>query len=74
MRNTAWGNTAYKETKRNGGTKSECKQASLEATEKYHKHTQQRQFGSDKNYESKNHDFDSDINGNGTRWHTADDL
>lgn len=73
-KNTAWGNNAYKETRSNGGSKSEAKQASSEATERYHKHTQERQFGNCKSHNSNESDFDSEINGSGTNWHTSDDL
>ena len=70
-KNTAWGNNAYRETRSSGGSKSE---ASSEATDRYHQHTQERQFGNCKSHESNESDFDSEINGSGTNWHTSDDL
>jgi hypothetical protein len=73
-KNTAWGNNAYKETRSNGGSKSEAKQASSEATERYHQHTQERQFGNCKSHNSNESDFNSEINGSGTNWHTSEDL
>jgi len=73
-RNTAWGNKAYSETRSNGGSKSEAKQASAEASERYSQHTQERQFGRCGSDNSDASDFDSHTNGNGTNWHVADDL
>ena len=73
-KNTAWGNNAYKESRSNGGSKSEAKQASSEATERYHQQTQERQFVNCKSHDSNDSDFDSEMNGSGTNWHTSDDL
>lgn len=73
-RNTAWGNNAYKETKQNGGSKEECKNAASIASDRYWEQTRQRQFGNCGNSSNDNSDFDSDANGNGTRWHDSDDL
>jgi hypothetical protein len=73
-KNTAWGNNAYKETRHNGGSKEEAKKASIEASERYYQKTRDRQFGKCGDYNSNESDFDSDVNGNGTNWHLADDL
>lgn len=53
-RNTAWGNRAYKEVRRNGGSKEEAKKAANEASERYWKRERDRQFGVTKpNYQPK---------------------
>lgn len=43
--NTAWGNRAYKETRKNGGSKQEAKEAAKKASELYWRKTADRQFG-----------------------------
>jgi hypothetical protein len=73
-KNTAWGNKAYKKARHNGGSKEEAKQASAQATERYHQQTRERQFGFCKDYNFDGHDFDSSINGNGAGWHLSEDL
>lgn len=71
-RNTAWGNNAYKETRSNGGSKQEAKQASSEATERYHQQTRDRQFGNCGSQDNDVSDFNNTINDGS--WHTSDDL
>lgn len=73
-RNTAWGNKAYKEVRSSGGSKDEARQASQEATEKYYAKVRSDQSRIAGHYEDDKHDFDSSFNGEGTNWHTAEDL
>lgn len=71
-KNTAWGNKAYNEIRRNGGSKEEAKEAASKATEAYYQHTIERQFGNIVSYNNDVSDFNNDIN-NGS-WHTSEDL
>lgn len=72
MKNTAWGNKAYKETRANGGSKEAARIASSNASEKYTKHVQQQQFGKNRSFESDVSKF-NDSKNDGC-WHTSDDL
>lgn len=72
MKNTAWGNKAYKETRANGGSKEQARIASANASDKYTKHVQQQQFGKKSSFESNANNF-NDSKNDGS-WHTADDL
>lgn len=72
MKNTAWGNRAYKEARKNCLSKEEAKQKKIEATEKYYEKVKEQQF--------KNNNYDledlTDFNNskNSGSWHTAEDL
>ena len=72
MKNTSWGNKAYKATRANGGSKQEAKIASANASDKYIKHVQQQQFGKNRSFESNINNF-NDSKNDGC-WHTSDDL
>jgi hypothetical protein len=71
-KNTAWGNNAYKEVRRGGGSKEDAKQAQKEATEKYYEQTRERQFGKCSSYDNDVSDFNNRANDGS--WHTADNL
>jgi hypothetical protein len=71
-RNTAWGNKAYKEVRRNGGSKDEAREASNRATELYHQQTRERQFGKCGSHDNDVSDFNNSLNDG--YWHTSDDL
>lgn len=70
---------AYDKAKKSGATKEEAKLASDKVKREWDDHfTGRKPFkysGSTTTKEdSSGWDFDSDLNGNGTDWHTADDL
>lgn len=71
-RNTAAGNNAYRETRRSGGSKEESKQASTNASEKYHQQTRDRQFGNGSSKDNDVSDFNNSINDGA--WHTSENL
>lgn len=71
-RNTAWGNKAYREVRRNGGSKEEAKEASRKASEEYYKQLREKQFGNCGDYNDNVWDWDHPINDGS--WHTAEDL
>lgn len=72
-KNTSWGNKAYRETRANGGSKEESKQASQRANQLYHEKIIERQFGKlDPNHDNDLSDFNNSINDGS--WHTSDDL
>lgn len=73
-KNTAWGNSAYRETRSNGGSKEEARSASSAASESYYSATRERQFGNTRSSEHDHSDFNSSVNGNGTHWHDSSDL
>lgn len=73
-RNTAWGTNAYREARREGGSKEEAKVAQSEASDRYSKSTQERQFGNSDEMNNDGSDFGSDINRNGTHWHDSSDI
>jgi hypothetical protein len=70
-KNTAWGNKAYKETRRNGGSKQQAKQAANNASERYYNQIRERQFSNSNDYGDVS-DFNNSKN-NGS-WHTSEDL
>jgi len=71
-KNTAWGNKAYNETRRSGGSKEQAREASSKASEAFHKHIQANQFERRGSYVNDVSDFNNSINDGS--WHTADDL
>jgi len=73
-KNTTCGNKVYNEVRSNGGSKEDARVASQTATDNYHAKVQSDQMRSAGNYSDDKHDFDSSFNGNGTNWHTSDDL
>ncbi len=70
-KNTAWGNNAYKEVRHSGGSKTEAREASANASRAYSEHTQARQFGGSS---SDNNVSDFNNSANDGSWHTANDL
>jgi hypothetical protein len=70
-KNTAWGNNAYKEVRRSGGSKAEAKQASSNASKAYGEHVQSQQFSG---RSSDNNVSDFNNSANDGAWHTAEDL
>jgi len=42
--NTAWGQNAYRESRRNGGSKEDAKEAQSIASEKYYAHVKNQQY------------------------------
>jgi len=71
-KSSAAGNRAYKETRSNGGSKEQCKQASKEADERYYQKVRENQFGRIKGRDNNVSDFNNPINDGS--WHTSDDL
>ena len=72
-------NKAYNKARKSGATKEEAKVVSEKVIQKWDDHfTGRKPFkgpGSTTSREdSSGWDFDSDLNSNGTDWHTADDL
>lgn len=73
------GNKAYHTAIKSGKSKDEAKQASNEAKReidiKYQEAGKPSTSTLSKGYYKEGgYDFDSDLNGNGTNWHTAKDL
>lgn len=71
-KNTAWGNKAYNEIRRSGGSKEQAREASDKASEAFRKHIQDNQFGRRGSYDNDVADFNNTINDGS--WHTASDL
>lgn len=69
-KNSAAGQRAYRETRSNGGSKEQAKEACNNANQNYYQREQQRH--SSNNVTHKPHEWDDDINDG--CWHTADDL
>lgn len=74
-----YGRKAYQAAVKSGKSKDEAKQASAAAKSEIDKQYQSAGKPSTTKpskvyYDEGGHDFDSDLNGNGTDWHTADDL
>ncbi|WP_185246669.1 hypothetical protein [Chryseobacterium bernardetii] len=70
-------NKAYKNAISEGKTKSEAKAIKKQAENSYWENRISREYRNElpKNSNSqKEYDFDSDLNGNGTNWHTSEDL
>ncbi|APZ82917.1 hypothetical protein [Flavobacterium phage FL-1] len=65
---------AYNEVRRNGGSKEEARAVSAQVYEKTTKEDFNRFMAKSSNYNEDGSDFDSDLNGNGTDWHTSEDL
>lgn len=68
---TSWGQKAYSNTRKSGGSKSEARANQQTANKAYHDNAWSKHNNSSSN-ESNNHSSDSSIN-NGS-WHTASDL
>lgn len=70
-------NKAYKNAISEGKTKSEAKEAKKQAESDYWSKRNSREFKNNlpkNNSSPKAYDFDDELNGNGTDWHTAEDL
>ncbi len=71
-KNTTWGNNAYKEVRKSGGSKEQARESQSQANEKYHEQTRERQFGKCSSYDNDVSDFNNSANDGS--WHTSDDL
>lgn len=73
-----YGRKAYQKAIKQGLSKDEAKQASNSVKAKIDKQYQSagkvQPTKSNVGYDDRGYDFDSDLNGNGTDWHTAEDL
>lgn len=70
-------NKAYKNAISEGKTKEEAKAVKKQADSDYWSDRLKREYKTDLPKSSNNqnaYDFESDINGNGTHWHTSEDL
>ena len=72
-------NKAYNKARKSGATKEEAKDASEKVIKKWDDHyTGRKPFKYNGPRETKEDssswDFDSDLNSNGTDWHTSEDL
>ena len=70
------GRKAYQKAIKQGLSKDQAKKASNNVKAEIDREYQGLKPKSNSNYsyDDKAFDFDSDLNGNGTHWHTADDL
>lgn len=70
-------NKAYKNAISEGKTKSEAKEAKKQAENDYWAKRTSREYRNDlpkNDISQKAYDFDDNLNGNGTDWHTSEDL
>lgn len=68
---------AYNNARREGKSKEEAREIQQQAKSEYWEKRHQREFGGKKkecDHYNEESDFDSDLNGNGTNWHTAEDI
>jgi len=74
MKGNSKSTIAYNDVRRSGGSKEEARNVSQQVYHKTESERFDRFMGNKSTYKEDSSDFNSDINGNGTDWHTSEDL